>query len=83
MSPLYDDLARLSCAPGNYKDGTGEIKSETEVQDFMASYVAKSRGVLVDKFKFELSNPENAAFRQTALRALGLEHSPQCTSQKA
>ena len=51
VSPLCNDLARFACAPGSYKDGTGEIKSESEISKFMSSYADKSRADLHDKFE--------------------------------
>lgn len=83
VSPLCNDLARFACAPGSYKDGTGEIKSESEISRFMSSYAEKSRAVLHERFQKLLSNPENSYFRDVAIAGLGLKNSPQCSSTSA
>ena len=83
VSPLCNDLARFSCAPGSYKDGTGEIKSESEISRFMSSYAEKSRAVLHDRFQKLLSSPDNTYFKDVAIAGLGLKNSPQCSSASA
>lgn len=80
VSPLCNDLARFACAPGSYKDGTGEIKSESEISRFMASYAEKSRADLHDRFQKILSDPSNSYFKEVALASMGLKNSPQCNS---
>lgn len=82
-SPLCNDLARFACAPGSYKDGTGEIKSESEISRFMTSYAEKSRSSIHDRFKKLLSIPDNSYFKQVAMAGLGLKNSPQCASVAA
>jgi len=81
VSPLCNDLARTTCAPGNYKDQTGYVKSSSEIQRFMTAYAEKSRVQLYDKFEKILDNPDNSYFRELALSGLGLKNSPQCSSQ--
>jgi hypothetical protein len=81
VSPLCNDLARFACAPGGYKDGTGEIKSESEIQKFMAAYSDKSHAILHDRFSKILSDPANSYFKDVSVAALGLKNSPQCNSQ--
>ncbi len=83
VSPLCNDLARFACAPGSYKDGTGEIKSESEISRFMASYAEKSRAVLHDRFQKLLSSPDSSYFKDVAIAGLGLKNSPQCASSSA
>lgn len=83
VSPLCNDLARFACAPGSYKDGTGEIKSESEISRFMSSYADKSRTALHDRFQKLLSSPENSYFKDVAIAGLGLKNSPQCSSTSA
>jgi hypothetical protein len=83
VSPLCNDLARFACAPGSYKDGTGEIKSESEISRFMSSYAEKSRKALHDRFQKLLSSPENSYFKDIATAGLGLKNSPQCSSTSA
>ena len=80
VSPLCNDLARYSCAPGSYKDQTGTIKSSSEIQKFMSSYAEKSRSQLNEKFKKILADPENSYFKELAVAGLGLKNSPQCAS---
>ena len=82
-SPLCNDLARFSCAPGNYKDITGSVKSSSDVQKFMTAYAEKSKQQLDDRFKKILDNPENAYFKDLATSGMGLKNSPQCTSTSA
>lgn len=81
VSPLCNDLARTSCAPGSYKDQTGSVKSSSEIQRFMTAYAEKSRIQLHDKFQKILDNSDNSYFRDLALSGLGLKNSPQCSSQ--
>jgi hypothetical protein len=83
QSPLCNDLARFACAPGSYKDGTGEIKSESEISKFMSSYADKSRTSLHDQFQKLLNSPENSYFKDVAIAGLGLKNSPQCSSTSA
>lgn len=81
VSPLCSDLATFSCAPGHYKDGTGEVKSESEVQKFISSYAEKSRTQLHDRFVHLLKDPANSYFKNVAMSAFGLKNSPACTSK--
>ncbi|MGZ3804367.1 MAG: hypothetical protein ACXVB4_09175 [Pseudobdellovibrionaceae bacterium] len=83
VPPLCNELARFSCAPGNYKDQTGFVKSSTEIQRFMSNYSEKSRVQLNEKFKKILNDPENSYFKELAISGLGLKNSPQCSSSKA
>lgn len=80
VSPLCSDLARFACAPGSYKDGTGEIKSESEISKFMSAYAEESRTILRDRFQKILSGSENSYFKDVAIAGLGLKNSPRCTS---
>ena len=81
VSPLCNDLARYSCAPGNYKDQTGSVKSASEIQRFMSGYAEKTRQQLNEKFKTILNNPDNSYFKDLAISGLGLKSSPQCNSK--
>ncbi len=82
-SALCNDLARFSCAPGNYKDVTGSVKSASDIQRFMSAYAEKSRLQLNDRFKKILDNPDNLYFKDLAISGLGLKSSPQCASINA
>lgn len=82
VSPLCNDLAKFACAPGSYKDGTGEIKSESEVSNFMSSYAEKLRTALRSRFDKLLNDPASSYFKDVALAGLGLKNSPQCTSSE-
>lgn len=77
------DLARVTCAPGSYTDATGYVKSSSEVQRFMSSYLEKSRVQLHDKFQKILNDPNNAYFRDLSISSFGLKNSPQCLSSVA
>jgi len=81
VSPLCEDLARFSCAPGAYKDGTGEVKSETEVSSLILEYTSKSRAEVRQRFKIALDAPENKYLEDLAMGAFGLKNSPQCESK--
>lgn len=80
-SPLCNELARFACAPGSYKDGTGESKNESDVNKLLSSYAEKSRLLLNDRFQKILESPENSYFKDLAMAGLGLKNSPQCTSK--
>lgn len=80
---LCNDLARFSCAPGNYKDQTGAVKSASEIQTFMSAYSEKTRKQLNDRFKKILDNPDNSYFKDLAVSGLGLKNSPQCSSNSS
>ena len=80
VSPLCEDLARFACAPGTFKDGTGEIKSDAETAKFTAAYTEKIRARLREKFSQTLDNDDNPYFKDVASAALGLKDAPQCTS---
>lgn len=82
VSPLCNDLARFACAPGSYKDGTGEIKSESEISRFMSSYAEKSRTTLRSRFDKLFNDPVNSYFKDVAIAGLGLKNSPQCASSE-
>ncbi len=82
-SALCNDLARFSCAPGNYKDVTGSVKSASDMQRFMSAYGEKTRQQLNDRFKKILDNPDNLYFKDLAISGLGLKSSPQCASKSA
>lgn len=80
VSPLCEDLARFSCAPGSFKDATGAVKSASEFQRSLTAWGEKSRLQVNEKFKKILENPENAYFQELAVAGLGLKNSPQCSS---
>lgn len=81
-SPLCENLAKFSCAPGTYDDGLGVVKSQSDVQDFLVGYFKKSKSSLQTRFSRALKDPQNSYFKDVAIAALGLKYSPQCQSSK-
>jgi hypothetical protein len=79
-SPLCDDLANLTCAPGSYDDGTGVVKSGPEVSQFLNSYTEKSKAELRARIENTLNKPDSSYFKDLAMAGFGLKDSPQCTS---
>lgn len=80
-SPLCKDLARFSCAPGSYHDGTGEVKNEAYIQKELVNYSVKAREALAVDMTKVIADPANEYFRSVSLAALGLMNAPQCTSK--
>lgn len=82
-SALCNDLAKFSCAPGSYNDGTGVVKSETEVLTEVERFVLKSKNEVESQMQALIRNPQQTYFRNLAMSALGLQGAPTCVSQEA
>lgn len=75
---VCDNLHDLTCAPGEYEDGTGRAKTAT----LNNNELEKARKKILEdskiNFKQALEKPENSHFRRTALSATGLYLNPVC-----
>ncbi len=83
LSAVCEDLSQFSCAPGSYNDGTGEVKGESEIADYMTAYSEKSKALLRAKFSVVVNDRSNEYFKGLALAATGLKSSPDCNSPAA
>lgn len=79
-SPLCEELAVFSCAPGSHDDGTGPIMGEAQVRNLLSDYVNHATKKINEQFKKILSQPENAHFRDMSMAAYGLKNAPICNS---
>jgi hypothetical protein len=81
--PLCEDLAKFSCAPGLYDDGTGTARSDSSAWDPDERRTLEAdRNQIQDDFAKIIDDPEQAYFKKLATSALGLTHSPDCESQQ-
>jgi hypothetical protein len=75
---VCESLHKLSCAPGDYDDGTGVAKNpsypNSERELLKKELIEKAKS----KFKDVLIKPENSYFRKTVLSATGLSMNPLC-----
>jgi hypothetical protein len=75
---ICDNLAKLTCAPGEYNDGTGTARNSTiedhELKKIQGRVIAKAK----EKFKNILVDPKNSFFRSAVLSATGLSINPAC-----
>jgi hypothetical protein len=76
--PLCDDLAKFACAPGRYDDGTGVVKSESEVREQLRTFADNTRASLHDDVLHMIRQPSSEFFRDNALSVFGLKDSPTC-----
>jgi hypothetical protein len=76
-SGLCQDLAKFTCAPGSFNDGTGTITSG-EIESRVDQLKQDSKSYFADQFVKTLKDPKNNYFRQLALSTLGLTNSPDC-----
>lgn len=77
-SPLCSDLAKFTCAPGDYDDGTGVSRSGEARQDIVDQVKQSSRTRLQANYLSALRLPENSYFREAAKAATGLSAAPDC-----
>ncbi len=75
-SGLCNDLARFTCAPGEYDDGTGSVLGLDHVVKRFKAFSDKQKDALKAQFATELK--KKSYFRKNALSATGLFHSPDC-----
>lgn len=78
---ICDDLAKFSCAPGTYDDGTGVVRSEAEVQERLRTFMASASADLRAEVTDLIRNPDSQYFRQNSMAALGLAGSPGCVPE--
>lgn len=80
---VCESLSNLACAPGKYKDGTGQVPSESEIERNRAEQEKKARLFFEAEFKKVLQNPDNEFFKESAKQSFSLTDSPQCNSKNA
>lgn len=80
-SALCNDLAKFSCAPGSYNDGTGVVKSENEVLTEVEKFISQSKSEAESQILDLIRSPQQTYFRNLAMSALGLQGAPTCVSQ--
>ena len=80
-SKLCDELARFTCAPGEFDDGTGSVKSSAETKEKLDQLLAKYKTEFSNRFAKTIKDPEEAYFRELSMSALGLKNSPTCNSK--
>ncbi len=79
-APICEDLARASCAPGRYDDGTGVVRSEREVADQLSQYAQNLKPNIDAQVLQLIRSREGQYFKQKAMGALGLSELPVCQS---
>ena len=80
---VCSDLAKLSCAPGEFNDGTGRVKSEEAMQTELSNFAEGTKEQIKNKFSAMIADSNNSYFRDIALSALGLKGNPICESTAA
>lgn len=75
---VCENLAKLTCAPGDYNDGTGTARNATLDDDEMKKIQSKVIARAKEKFKSILSDPKNTSFRSAVLSAAGLSVNTEC-----
>lgn len=81
-SEICQNLADLSCAPGAFKDGTGETTSESARLRQVSDFMKKIEEGLETDFSKVVNDPKEASFTQQAIQGLGLKEDPECKSKK-
>ncbi len=76
--PHCNELARYACAPGKYHDGTGEVRSDSEIQAEANAIAAQAKTFLKAKFTEELKKTSSGHFKTLALAGFGLAHADHC-----
>lgn len=84
MEYACSDLAKLSCLPGEFNDGTGTARSASDVQKQLEKYTANYEEDLTQAIGKLLSDPSprNDLVRKMAYKAVYLSEIPQCVSKK-
>lgn len=77
---VCQNLAELSCAPGTFKDGTGETISETTRFRRMNDLIKTMRSGIDADFTKVVNDPKEAAFVKQAIESFGLKSDPECKS---
>jgi hypothetical protein len=75
---LCQDLYRLSCAAGEYDDGTGISQGGSSLEDKVASFKTQASTLLKAKYENLLSEGDSAYVRELALAAYGLKDTSFC-----
>jgi len=77
---LCRDLARFSCAPGDYNDGTGIARNSSEMESVTRALETRNVPRFKSQFRAALRDPANEDLRKIALSAIGLTYAPHCQS---
>lgn len=75
---VCEELSSLACAPGAFADGTGSASNSEHYHGRVQKAHLNAKKKAIERFQRQLSNPENLAFRQTTIEALGLASFPDC-----
>jgi hypothetical protein len=75
---VCNDLARLTCAPGKYADGTGAASNGSTFDDPVEALKKKLTADALAKFTRILNDKSQPEFLRTALAGLGLDVAPHC-----
>lgn len=75
---VCNDLQKLTCAPGDYNDGTGSASNPTSSKNNNTKLENQIVNFTREKFTKALSDPDNSFFRKAVLSATGLSLSPHC-----
>jgi hypothetical protein len=78
---VCESLSNFACAPGKYKDGTGQVPSESELRKNRDEQKKATRLFLDAEFKKVLNSPDNDFFKESALQSFGLTDAPMCNSK--
>lgn len=80
-APICEDLAKATCAPGRYDDGTGVVRSERDVQDKLTEYANQIKPEIDQQVRRVFEQTDGTHFKQKAIAALGLNALPVCQSR--
>lgn len=75
---ICDDLYRITCAPGEYNDGTGVASNRTSIGSKELAIFENVFKEANKKFSEVLGKAENSYFRKAVLSATGLSLSTKC-----
>lgn len=75
---ICQDLHRLTCAAGEFDDGTGTSQDGASLQDKIVGFKADTLKLLKSSYEELLAKPESAYLREIALAAYGLKDTSLC-----
>lgn len=77
---VCEDLQRLTCAVGQYDDGTGSAQNPILEQDQFSKIFENLKTSMKQNFKGAIKKPDATYFRKIVLSATGLSLNPICES---
>lgn len=80
---VCQNLAKLSCAPGTFQDGTGEVRGETAISKKFLKHATDTQNFIQSSFEKLVTSQKDPYFNELAQKGLGLDLSPECNSNES